>query len=141
MNEAYFLELCRHACQALGLIEIDRLGRHGRLAIDGVEVVVFFDAATAPDHVRCFADLGPLTDEDAGQLRRLLSFNLFSAGPASGVCALDPVSGHGLLVVTLWVGVDTTAEQLADALRSVARQASALRESLSQQSASMGEAA
>ncbi|MBX3609461.1 MAG: CesT family type III secretion system chaperone [Hydrogenophaga sp.] len=129
MNESTFLDICHQASTALGLPEPERLGRDGRVDIDGVAMVVFFDELTAPDQVRCFVDLGPVPTADGeGHLRQLLNFNLFSVHPASGVCALDPVSGHGLLVFTLPLPDNTTGAQWSQALQAMVAQALALRE-------------
>ncbi len=139
MDETQFLALCRHASSALGLADIERLGTHGHLDIEGTHLVVFFDETTTPDQMRFYADLGPVSsDKDGKQLRQLLGFNLLSPGVASGVCALDPVSGHGLLVVTLWVDADTSGDQLAQALLGVATQAKALRHALAEPSVPAG---
>ena len=141
MNESRFAHLCHEAGRCLGLADPAPTGATGELLVEGVRIALFFDEALAPDRICCYADTGPL-DEDrrCDHLEQLMLRNLFGGSRRDGIHALDPVSGHGVLVLHLHDADRIDGAGLASALRACAQQARDARQCLQFPATSAGPA-
>jgi hypothetical protein len=128
LKETEFRNLCRNISRALQQPDIDSLGEHGRIAVDGVDIALFFDAQVNPDMLFCYVDMGPIAEAVRAEVYgQLLTMNLLSGAKTNGVYSLDPASGNALFVVHFMNPETLDAAQLAEAFRIYATQTNSLR--------------
>jgi hypothetical protein len=133
MKETEFRSLCRNISHALQQPDADSLGEHGRIAIDGVDIALFFDEQVNPDMLFCYVDMGPVAAASRTEIYgQLLTMNLLSGAKTNGVYSLDPASGNALFVVHFMNPETLDAAQLAEAFRIYATQTNSLRAMLAE---------
>src|SRR5687767_12532889 len=89
MNEKQFRTLCREISVALNQADPEALGIQGRIAIDGVDIALFFDEKVNPDMLFCYVDMGPVPDAMRTEMYgQLLAMNLLSGAKTNGVYSL-----------------------------------------------------
>ena len=133
MKETEFRSLCRNISHALQQPDADSLGEHGRIAIDGVDIALFFDEQVSPDMLFCYVDMGPVAAASRTEIYgQLLTMNLLSGAKTNGVYSLDPASGNALFVVHFMNPETLDAAQLAEAFRIYATQTNSLRTMLAE---------
>jgi hypothetical protein len=134
MKETEFRNLCRNISRALHQPDVESLGEHGRIDIDGVDIALFFDEQVNPDMLFCYVDMGPIADTARTEVYgQLLSMNLLSGAKTNGVYSLDPASGNALFVVHFMNPESLKAEQLAEAFKVYATQTNSLRSLLEEE--------
>ena len=103
-------------------------GRHGQVALDGVEIALFFDADIAPDTLMCYVDLGKVNPYNRTETyQSLLGLNLLSGSKTTGVYSLDPASGNAIFIVHFPHPERLDGKALARLLRDYTAQALAMR--------------
>ena len=128
MTETEFQDLCRDISQTLQLSDLDALYRQGQVALDGVEIALFFDADIAPDTLLCYVDLGKVNPYNRMETyQSLLGLNLLTGSKTSGVYSLDPASGNAIFIVHFPHPERLDGKALARLLRGYAEQALAMR--------------
>ena len=133
MKETEFRSLCRDISRALQQPDIDSLGEHGRTAVDGVDIALFFDAQVNPDMLFCYVDMGPIAEACRTEVYgQLLTMNLLSGAKTNGVYSLDPASGNALFIVHFMNPEALDAAQLAEAFQIYATQTNSLRAMLAE---------
>jgi hypothetical protein len=133
LKETEFRNLCRNISRALQQPDADALGEHGRIAIDGVDIALFFDEQVNPDMLFCYVDMGPVSAASRTEVYgQLLTMNLLSGAKTNGVYSLDPASGNALFVVHFMNPETLDAAQLAEAFRIYATQTNSLRAMLAE---------
>lgn len=133
MKETEFRSLCRNISHALQQPDVDSLGEHGRIEIEGVDIALFFDEQINPDMLFCYVDMGPVPMAGRAEVYgQLLTMNLLSGAKTNGVYSLDPASGNALFVVHFMNPETLDAAQLAEAFRIYATQTNSLRAMLAE---------
>jgi len=92
MDQTAFEQLCRDTCFALNEPDINALQSRHQIAVDGVDIAVFFDAINVEDRIACYIDIGEVPHIDREEiLERILAINLLSGTKTSGVYGLDRI--------------------------------------------------
>jgi hypothetical protein len=118
MNEIDFETMCRGASFILGVDDPEQLARDGYVDIDSVRVGLFFDEQKDSEQICCYVDIGEFAENDHARVNeQLLKLNLLTGSKTAGVFALDPMSGHPVLVVHLRIIEDFAGAKLAQTLR------------------------
>lgn len=128
MKETEYRSLCRKVSSALQQPDVESLGEHGHIEIDGVDIALFFDEDVNPDMLFCYVDMGPVPEVSRTEIYgQLLTMNLLSGAKTNGVYSLDPTSGNALFVVHFMQPETLDAAQLAEAFQVYATQTNSLR--------------
>ncbi|MGI4849086.1 MAG: CesT family type III secretion system chaperone [Janthinobacterium lividum] len=131
MTDAQFKALCERAGRELDEKQCASLVQFGQVDIDGVTIGLFLDEQESPDILFCYVDLGAVEHERRAHVfENLLTLNLLSGTKTTGVYAIDPASGNALFIVHLYEPETLEGKVLAEALRTYADQAKALRQGL-----------
>ena len=134
MKETEFRSLCRNISLSLQQSDLESLGEHGRIEVDGVDIALFFDEQVNPDMLFCYVDMGPIADAARTEVYgQLLSMNLLSGAKTNGVYSLDPASGNAIFVVHFMHPETLDAAQLAEAFKVYATQTNSLRSLLAEE--------
>lgn len=128
MNEFEFAELLLQTAYALEDREPELMAMSGIASIQGVDILIEFDAEQHGGCICCYIDLGEIDRYAAGDMsQQLLSLNLLSGSRTTGVYALDEETGHPVFIVHL-LDLDTIdGPWLAQALRVYAKEARQVR--------------
>jgi len=124
MDDESFLQLCRDACAALDLPDINVLGVNHQITVDGVDIGLFYDPFGVNDRLVCYIDIGAVPDFDREEiLERILAINLLSGTKTSGVYGLDRSKDKVIFVQHFLYPDLMTGEILADIFRGYAAHA------------------
>jgi hypothetical protein len=133
MKTAEFKALCREISEVLGMQDAESLAEEGTIEIDDVDVGLFFEEEVDPETLYCYVDVGSIPQQGRLEMyESLLKLNLLSGSKTRSVFALDPESGHAMLVSHLWAHENADARQIVETLKVYVAQAQALREKFQQ---------
>jgi hypothetical protein len=130
--KAEYRELCRDISLALGAEEPEALFESGRIEVDGdVVTMLFFSEDVDANTLFCYVDLGEIAQEKRADVyQNLLELNLLTGSKTNAVFALDPASGHAILVSHISVATKPEADAVVKKLRLYALQAESMRDTL-----------